>query len=604
MVIVNTKLEENYNVSNAIADFLEKKEIKVVFGIIGSANAYIFDAIATKGYTKIVYMHHEQACVMAAGSYYRTNGKLSVAIVTAGAGASNAITGVLCNWADSIPCIIISGQESTHNMKSHSNLRMRGVQGFPVTEMIGGMVKYATMIDKSQEILEILEKSYFITLNERPGPVWIDIPMDIQASKISKNELTNFILENKIHIEYDINQIIDLLKNSKRPVIMAGHGIKLSYSEKEFRLLIDKLKIPVLLTWSGIDILPENNPYNFGCSGLYGQRCANFIVQNCDLLLVIGSRLAIPQTGYDINSFAPNAKIIMINNDINELNKHTKYDIKINIDCKEIINDLILSDISLDNTIWHDRCLKYKKDFPIIEECHILDNKKYDNSYVLIHNLSDHLKEDHVIVIGQGTPLPCCHQALKIKSKQTVFASNGLGEMGNGIPSAIGAALATNTRDIVLLDGDGSMMMNLQELQTIVGYNLPIKIIIFNNEGYLFIKHTQKMLFNGRYNGVNKDTGVSLPEFKKISYAFGIPYFNSKENTISEFLNEEGYAIFECYMNPEQDLVPKVKGISTPNGIIPVSLEEMSPLLNIETIKNNMITKINDLSYRIRFHIG
>jgi acetolactate synthase-1/2/3 large subunit len=598
--MVTTNSEENYIIANVIADFLEEKNIEVVFGIIGSANAYIFDAISTKGYTKVVYMHHEQACVMAAGSYYRTNGKISVAIVTAGAGSSNAITGLLCNWADSIPCIVISGQESTHSMKNHTNLRMRGVQGFPVVDMIQGMVKYTKLLDKPEEVLETLEKSYFIALDERPGPVWVDIPMDIQSSKIVKKELSRYIPPNKIYNEYDITQIISLLKQSVRPVIMAGHGIKLSHSEEEFKKLVNILNIPILLTWSGIDILPENHPYNFGCSGIYGQRCANFIVQNCDLLFVFGSRLALPQTGYDINAFAPNAKIIIVNNDIHELNKYARYDIKINVDCKRVINDLLISEVSLNTTTWHNRCLQYKKDFPIIEECHLLDNKKYDNSYILIHNLSNQLKEDHVIVIGQGTPLPCCHQALKIKSKQTVFASNGLGEMGNGLPSAIGAALAADTREIILLDGDGSMMMNLQELQTIVGYNLPVKIIIFNNEGYLFIKHTQKMLFNGRYAGVNKDTGVSLPEFKKIAYAFGIPYFNSKHHNISEFLNHTGYAIFECYMNPEQDLVPKVKGISTSNGIIPVTLEEMSPLIDIQLIEKNMIVNVNKLSYRIR----
>ena len=210
------------------------------------------------------------------------------------------------------------------------------------------------------------------------------------------------------------------------------------------------------------------------------------------------------------------------------------------------------------------------------------------------------LKNDDVIVIGQGTPLPSCHQSLELKNGQIAFASNGLGEMGNGLPSAIGASFAAKDRNVILFDGDGSMMMNLQELQTIVGYKLPIKIIIFNNEGYLFIKHTQKMLFNGRYTGVNADTGMSLPNFKRIADAFEIPYFNTKNNSVEEFLNHKGYAILECYMNPEQDLVPKVKGILTKEGILPPPIEDMSPLLSIETLENNMIVKVNDTSYKIR----
>jgi len=589
----------NYLVSDLVADFLHEKEINIVFGIIGSANAYIFDSIVKKGYTKIVYMHHEQAAVMAAGAYYRTKGKLSAAIVTAGAGASNAITGVLSNWADSIPCLIISGQESTKYINSHSHLRMLGTQGFKAAEMVKDITKYSdTIIDKSQS-LYYLEKAYHYALNERPGPSWLDIPFDIQSSKIIQSELSHFYPENKIENNYQLEEIINLIQNSIRPVILAGHGVKLSHSENEFRKLIYKLKIPTLLSWSGIDLLPYNHEYNFGTSGLYGQRCANFIVQNCDLLIVLGSRLALPQTGYNIDNFAPNAKIVMINNDDNELKKYSRYNLAINGDCKEFINKLLLKDIDINVKDWYTQCKLYKNQFPLIEEQHLLDNKKYDNSYVFINNLSKYLKENDVIVIGQGTPLPCSHQALELKSNQIAFASNGLGEMGNGLPSAIGACFAHNGNTI-LLDGDGSMMMNLQELQTLVGYKLSLKIIIFNNEGYLFIKHTQKMLFQGRYTGVNENTGVSLPKFDKIANAFGLGYFNSELNNIQEFLDYSGAAIFECFMNPEQDLVPKVKGIAVVDGILAPPLEEMSPLLDIKDVEKNMIIGTNKLSYEIR----
>jgi acetolactate synthase-1/2/3 large subunit len=593
------KSDKDYLVANLIADWLENNDISVVFGIIGSANSYIFDAIATKGFTKIIYMHHEQAVVMAAGAYYRTSGKIAVAIVTAGAGASNAITGVLSNWADSIPCLVISGQESTKYVDEHSHLRMLGTQGFNVTKMVQDITKLAKIIKNPVDVLKSLDEAYFTSMSGRKGPVWLDIPMDIQSSKLNNIELDEFVNDIELKSSSDYSEVIALLEKSQRPVILAGHGINLSNSKSEFKALISKLKIPVLHSWSAIDVLPSEHELNFGCPGLYGQRCANFIIQNCDLLIVIGSRLALPQTGYNINNFAPYAKIVMINNDLNELNKHDRYDLKFLCDCKDFINNLndIAKNFYLES--WIEKCNYYKNNFPLVEDCHIEDNEHHENSYVFINNISKYLEDDHIIVIGQGTPLPCCHQSLIHKSNQTIFASNGLGEMGNGLPSAIGAAIASPDRKVILFDGDGSSMMNLQEMQTLIGYKIPLKIVIFNNNGYLFIKHTQKMLFDGRYTGVNEDTGVSLPDFSKIAYAFGMKYFNNIESDIHTFLSCEGSAIFETYMNPEQDLVPKVKGILTSSGILAPPIEEMSPLLDIDVIENSML-QVNDLSYKIR----
>lgn len=586
-------------VSDYIANFLKEKGIETVFGIIGSANAHIFDSISNKGFTKVVYVHHEQSAVMAAGSYYRSTGKLSAAIVTAGAGSANAITGVISNWADSIPCLVISGQESTKYIKDHDGLRMIGTQGFNVVEMVKNVTKHAITVLNKNEISKALHEAYSIALSDRHGPTWIDIPFDIQSSYVNNEDLVEFDVRDKNDTtNYSIDEVVDLLNKSVRPVILAGYGVKSSKSIEDYKKLIEKLKIPSLLSWSAIDVLPFDHNYNFGTPGLYGQRRANFIIQNADLLIVLGSRLALPQTGYNIDNFAPNAKIVMVNNDEGELNKYSRYDIKINGDVKVFINKLLgIETYSNEVSDWHNRCLKYNSDFPIIEENHVLDNQKFDNSYVLINRLSDLMKEDDILVIGQGTPLPCAHQAFKIKDGHIAFASNGLGEMGNGLPSAIGAAFCG--KDVILLDGDGSMMMNLQELQTIVGYNLPIKIIVFNNEGYLFIKHTQKMLFNGKYNGVDANTGVTIPSFKKVAYAFDIPYYDSKSFTLEEFVKHEGFAIFECFMNPEQDLVPKVKGVPVADAILAPPIEEMSPLLPLKTIEDNMIN-VNQLSYKLR----
>jgi len=594
-------VDKNYNGADLIADFLILKEIDTVFGIIGSANAYIFDSIIKKGYTKIIYMHHEQSVVMAAGAYYRSSGKMSAAIVTAGGGASNAITGVVCNWADSIPCLIISGQENSKYVLEHDQFRMYGTQGYNVVKMVSGVTKFAKCVVDIKLLKSTLEEAYYNSTADRPGPVWVDIPSNIQSAKLNNVELKSF--DNPIKPIYDIKleEVINLLREAKRPVILGGHGIKLSKSIPKFRKLVNKLQIPTLLSWLGIDALPESNLFNFGRPGLYGQRRSNFIIQNCDLLLVLGSRLSLPQTGYDINNFATKAKIIMVNNDTNELKKYdNRYNLSVNCDCSIFIDKLLNQNESFYRKDWYDKCIEYSTKFPTIELHHLEDNNTYNNSYVTIDKLSDLLDDNAIIVLDQGTPLASGHQSIKIKDNQIVFASNGLGEMGNGIPSAIGAAVANPSKQIVALIADGSSMMNLQELQTIIGYNLPIKFILFNNDGYLFIKHTQKMLFGGRYTGVDKNTGVSMPNYEKISNAFGLTYKNTHTYSMEDFLNLSGPALYETFMNPEQELSPKVKGIVTSDGILPPPLEEMSPLLSLDDIKDNMIGEINQTSYKIQ----
>ena len=581
--------------SDVIADFLEQNSIDTVFGIIGSANSYIFDSIDKKGYTRIIYVHHEQAAVMAAGAYYRASGRMSAALVTAGPGAINSLTGVVSNWADSIPTIIISGQESTQYLKEHSDLRMIGTQGFEACEMVKDVTKYSNVVKESKDILYELEKCLHIASSGRPGPTWLDIPFDIQSKEIEE-ELTIFEPEQIQYGDAEIEQIISMINKSERPVIMGGHGVRLSGSKKIFRELVNQLKIPVLLSWSGVDLLEEDNSFNFGRAGLYGQRRANFVIQNCDLLIVLGSRLALPQTGYNINNFAPSAKIIMINNDSNELKKHEqRYDLKIHQDCKQVIELLQVKEIDSYKKEWVDQCNSYKEKFPTVEKHHKETNIEHTNSYVFMDEISNHLKSDHVIVCGMGTPMPSSHQALRLKEDQIMFTSNGLGEMGVGLPFAVGAALSQPDRDIVCFMSDGSMMMNLQELQTIINYGLPVKIVLFNNDGYLFIKHTQKMLFKGHYVGVNKDTGITLPNYEKVANAFGYKYFRDRACDIEEFLNCEGAAIYEVFMHPDQELSPKVKGVALEDGsIFPPPIEEMSPLLDLKTMKENMIIGMNE----------
>jgi acetolactate synthase-1/2/3 large subunit len=597
--------------SDVIAEFLKENEIDTAFGIIGSANSHIFDSINKLGYTKIVYMHHEQSVVMAMGAYFRASGKLSVALVTAGGGSTNAITGVVSNWADSIPGIIISGQEQNKYMESHKNLRMYGIQGYDSPDMVKKVTKWAITIKPSDDLQGCLEHALEITNKGRPGPVWLDIPFDTQSKIITTRKWNpkKFMIPGEIYSTYDpkdILYIIEKIKNSKRPVIIAGHGIRISNSKSIFKVLIEKLKIPVVLTWSGIDLLPENNTYNFGRSGVMGERSTNFIIQNSDLILSLGTRLTLLQTGYDLNDFAPKAELIINDVDVTEAAKHANKATKIiTSNTKYIIQGLLSNldvlDIKHD---WLSYCKNIRSKYPKLMKEH--DSLKYINSYKFIDKLSDVLSDTDIIVTDMGTGLLSGHYSIKLKENQTMFTSLGLGEMGYGLPGAIGAAFTDPNKNIICLNCDGGIMMNLQELQTIKHHNLSIKIIIFNNDGYLMIKHTQKMLFNGQYNGVNKDTGLSLPNFEKISNSFEFPYIKIEkwsdfDSNISSFLNTKGPGICEVFMDPEQDFIPKVKGIKNKDGtIFAPPIEEMSPLLSYEEIQENMISGINEKSKKIQ----
>jgi acetolactate synthase-1/2/3 large subunit len=433
--------------------------------------------------------------------------------------------------------------------------------------------------------------------------VWIELPFDVQGHKIDLDKVDRFKEPVKISSDLKIDEVLDLLKSSKRPVIIGGNGVKLSGAKDDFKALVEKLKIPTLLTWLGIDLLEETNTYNFGRPGLYGQRRSNFVIQNSDLVISLGCRMSLPFTGYNMRNFAPKAKIVMVNNDENELQKHKdRYDVKINCDVKDFIGELIKRADSTNISEWYDKCVEYRTKYPVIEPHHLEDDKQFDNSYVTVDKISDFIPDDCVVVFEQGTPLASGHQAFKVKPKQIVICSNGLGEMGNGLPSAIGAAFTKEKKKVFCLMSDGSMMMNLQELQTIVSYKLPIKLIMFNNDGYLFIKHTQKMMFEGRYTGVNPDTGVYLPNFKKVVEAFGIKYFTDKELSLREFIQmkDEGVSMFETFMNPEQELSPKVKGIVNGDTILAPPIEEMSPLLSLEEVEKSMVIDVNPISYQIK----
>jgi acetolactate synthase I/II/III large subunit len=590
--------------SDILAQFLKHKEIDTVFGIIGSANAHIFDSIFRLGYTKIVCVHHEQAAVMAAGSYYRSSGKVSAALVTAGAGSSNAITGVLSNWADSIPCMIISGQEKSSDVTSfeREGRRMYGIQGYDSPASVVKMTKLAKTVLVPENLKPVLEHAYAVAVHGRPGPVWVDVPSDIQSSMVEETPWKTYYPQEN-HVDFS-EYVLKLLKNSKRPVIVAGHGIKLSGAKQEFRKMVDAMGIPVIQTWSSMDLLPKDHPLNFGKAGVMGQRSANFIIQNSDLVLSMGSRLSIFQTGYDSKDFAPNAKVVVV--DVDPTEKKERVDYFIEEDCRAFIKSVLdgrhCSLLNSRNTEWLDYCCEMKNKYPLLMEEH--ETTDYINSYKFLDYIKNFLPDDVIITTDMGTALLSGFYMMELKENQQMFTSLGLGEMGFGLPSAVGASFAHPDRTILCLNCDGGMMMNLQELQTITANKLNVKIVVFNNDGYLMIKHTQNLLFKGRQTCVDQSNGVTVPDFSKVANAFDIPSYkvylgDDIHDKWYKFMNTEGPCLLEVFMSPTQDFVPKVKPISVENGIVAGTLEEMTPLLPFDEIKQNMICGTNPKSEKI-----
>ncbi|MCX8480889.1 MAG: thiamine pyrophosphate-binding protein [Sediminibacterium sp.] len=597
-------------IADQIADFLERKKIKHIFGIIGAGNAHIFDSIYKKGYTEIICVHHEQAATMAMQTYYRTSGKITVALLTTGGGSTNGITGVVSAWADSIPGLIISGNENDKYVNLHKDLRMWGVQGYDSSGMVSKVTKYSTQVLQANETIAELEKAYQIALSGRPGPCWIDISMNIQAANIEKEKMSRLqmftSIENNIlpphKIQKYIDNLIEKIQHSKRPLFWLGNGIRLANAQHLVQPLIEKFQIPTILSWAGIDLIDSNHPLVFGRAGTYGQRCANFILQNCDLLICIGTRLAISQIGYDINELAREAKIWVIDIDQYELEKYQdRYETTIHENAFDFMDLFIKS--NSDNTIhfnnWLSQCNAYKQQFPWVNETDHPDVDGYMNSYKFLEKLNPFFKENAHIVTDMGTALLSGHQVLKIKTNQRLMTSTGLGEMGYGLPAAIGTSFALNKQEVICLNCDGGMMMNLQELQTIAHHKLPIKIFIFNNDGYLMIKHTQNALFNSRRSGVDKNSGVSCPDFSKIANAFNIPAY--KINTWQDFdsiipiiMNQEGSFICEITMHPQQLFVPKLSlAIQRDGSLISPPLEDLSPLLSRKELQKNMLIPLH-----------
>jgi acetolactate synthase I/II/III large subunit len=597
-------------ISDVIAEFCAAKDMRHVFGIIGAGNAHIFDSIGSDDRLEMICVHHEQAATMAMQTYYRTSDRVTAAILTTGGGSTNGFTGVVSAWADSIPGIVISGNENSRFTHDDNPLRMWGVQGYDSSASVEKVTKYAARVMKPVDVLYELEKAYHIASTGRPGPVWLDIPMDIQAAKIDRAELRVFTPEAEADtaatLAESAAQVLALLEAAERPVLWLGNGIRLAGAAEQVRPLVEQLGVPALVSWAGIDLIDSDHPLVFGRAGVYGQRAGNFVLQNSNLVIAIGTRMAIPQVGYVLDEFARAAKVVVVDIDSDEAKKlGARVTLPIIADAGDFIDAVLAKPApSSAKTAWLERCEGYRRDYPWIGPEHD-DQAPFINSYHVLDKLVGHMKPDQVVVTDMGTALLSGHQIMRFADGQRLMTSTGLGEMGYGLPGAIGASFARDRGEVMCLNCDGGMMMNLQELQTVVHHELPIKLFIFNNDGYLMIKHTQNNLFSGRQVSVDKKSGVSCPDFSALAGALGIPAYQIRswedfDRVIPEVQAATGPVICEVFMHPQQLFLPKLSLAPKPDGtIVSPPLEDLSPLLTREQMREAMIIGLHEKSAQL-----
>ncbi len=601
--------------SDYICDFLFKKGTTHAFVLPGGGNVHLIDSIG-KSKVKYVCNYHEQASAIAAEGYARATGKVGVCMVTSGPGATNVITGALGSWLDSIPMLVISGQVSRKFMGSGTKMGVRqlGPQEMNIVDVVKPLTKYAEVVMEPMEIKYILEKAWYLATNGRPGPVWLDIPVDVQSFMIDESKLKGFnplelkpdYITDKKEIKTLVRETLIKISKSERPVLYAGNGIRLSGVYNKFLELIDLLKIPVLTSYVGYDMVPSDHPYFFGRSHSMGQRAANIIIQNSDLLLSIGARMDIYAVGYKHDAFARAAYKIMVDIDKHEIKKPIlKIDLPINTDAKLFIEEMIrqIKKKPLENNIdpWLRYGRKLNKKYPNVPS-ELWKEKKYVNPYCFIEESCKQFKQNEIIVVTNGTgPLNCSYQAFIVKKGQRVILNLGSAHMGYGLPAAIGVSFAFNNKKrIICMEGDGSIQMNIQELQTMKHYNLPIKLFIYSNDGFLTMRNTQNNLCDGRHVASGSDSGITCPDFVKVGKAYGIKSIrinNHKEmkEKIKYVLSYPGPIICDINALKNMPLTPKLLTRKRADGTFySPCLEDMWPFLSKEELKENMIIPLLD----------
>ena len=573
--------------------------------VTGGGAMHLNHSFGTNKDLECIFNHHEQACAIGAEAYYRYSNKLPVVNVTSGPGGTNAITGVYGAFVDSIGMVVLSGQVKWETTVRSTGLKLRqyGDQELDIEELVRPVTKYCFMVTDPQSIRYHLEKAFYLATSGRPGPVWLDIPLNVQGAQIDPDSLEGFDPSelNESWKSTDLTavgkEILQKILKAKRPVVFAGGGVRLSGEYQSFLKFIDRLGIPVVTGWNAHDVLWNSHPLNCGRPGTVGDRGGNFVTQNAVLLLILGSRLNIRQVSYNWNSFAREATKIWVDIDELELKKPTvKADMPIHADLKDllpILSKLDYSGPTPDHLKWLEWSRERNSAFPAVLPEYW--DAKPVNPYCFIEALFKQLREDQIIVAGNGSACVVGFQAANIKLGQRFWTNSGCATMGYDLPAAIGAHKASGGKEIICLAGDGSIMMNLQELQTISGNNLPIKIFIINNNGYVSIFQTHRNFFNGVEVGGGPKSGVSFPNFEKLSSAFSFPYkrvstHDELSSAIAETLAAQGPAVCEIMIDENTVFAPKLGAKQHPDGrITSPPLEDLSPFLSREELRRNMI---------------
>lgn len=590
-------------VAKYISEFLVEHGIRDCFMVTGGGAMHLNDALGHQEGMHCTFNHHEQACSIAAEGYTRMTGQLAAVCVTSGPGGTNAITGVMGGWLDSIPMFVLSGQvkrETTIWSCPELNLRQLGDQEFDIIHSVSNMTKYAAMVTNPIQIAYHLEKALFLALNGRGGPVWLDIPLDVQGAVIETEEMEHFdaqaegmaeavFLRENIDLSEKARIILQKIKEARAPLILVGTGVRLGRAEELLLKLVDRLKIPVVTAWNANDAIAWDNPYFAGMPGTVGTRPGNFAVQNCDLLLSLGCRLNIRMIGYNRFDFAKDAYKIIVDIDPVELQKPTiRPDMPANADVKELLEALLAEEYQPQNKheSWVAWCRDLIRRYPVVLDGYRQKDDEFMNPYVFMEKLFAQFEEGERIICGNGSACVITFQAGKIKQGQRMFTNSGCAAMGYGLPAALGVAVSDNSSRVICIDGDGSVMMNIQELATIVHNRLNIKLIILNNNGYHSIRQTQANLFQPPFVGIDQESGVGFPDFGKLAGAFGMRYFLvDKEEDCDEILlkalNSEGACICEVMLDPKQNFAPKSASRVLPDGrIVSPSLDDMAPFLD------------------------
>jgi acetolactate synthase-1/2/3 large subunit len=590
-------------VADYIAKYIEEAlGVSHVFLLTGGGNMYLTDAVLKNKNLTAVCNHHEQACAMAAVGYAKQTGKHGVVMPTTGCAGTNTITGLLDAWQDSHPCFFISGQVNTNQTcyKSSAKLRKFGTQEANILEIVKPITKAAWMVDDPNDIRWALEKAHYLSVSHRPGPVWLDIPLDVQGKYVEEDELKGWLdipldvqgkYEGFTSCPYPKKDTTYTFPESTRPIILAGNGVRLAEAEEELKTFSENFNVPVVSTYMGTDLLGYHHPNFIGRVGVKGDRAGNFALQNADLILSLGCSLSVPVTGYNYDHFGREARLVVVDIDREE---HEKGTVRIDDFIESDVKAFLKGSTVQGSLSWLDKCRNWKTTWAYVSD---QDPSDPVDLYYFTEVLSNLLPEKASVIGDAGSAyyVPC--QSLKLTPPQRLIVPGAQAEMGFTIPAAIGVAVGSPESTVVGITGDGSFQFNLQELQTIKHHNLPVKLFVWNNNGYLSIRKTQERFFDGDYIGTSPDSGVSLPPLESIAKAYSIPYVcieKTKDcpSVVESVLASKGPIICEVMCNDAQEVLPTISSMKKEDGtIIGRPLEDMHPLLSREEFYGEMIVE-------------